>query len=116
MIYTKIVGVTFDDRQASLEKLQIGDKLELKRERENPFDKNAVQVAFKGEMLGYIKKELAEKIAAQMDKLSWQYSAEVLEVTGKDKGLLGCNIEIYRDIERENEIIKEVVENEIFRD
>jgi single-stranded-DNA-specific exonuclease len=42
--FTKVVGVTFDGRQAGLEGIGAGDPLTLRREPDNPHDPNAVAV------------------------------------------------------------------------
>ena len=64
---TKIVGVTFDNRQALIRNLVEGDTLELAREPENPHDRNAVAVMKGKDHLGYIGREAAVELAREMD-------------------------------------------------
>ena len=100
-IVTHVVGVSFDDRQSIINHLEKSDQLYLVREPNNIHDKNAIQVQTPrkkdGEILysedyksgistatgipieeyyvmdevGYINKELAEKIAPFFDKYAW---------------------------------------------
>ena len=50
------------------ETAQKGDRIELRREPDNPHDKNAIAVFNKdGEQLGYINRETAEEFAQYMD-------------------------------------------------
>lgn len=43
-MFLKIVGVTFENRQNLIKKLQVNEELKLVREPNNLFDKNAVAV------------------------------------------------------------------------
>lgn len=70
IIETSVAGVTFDGRQELIKKLNIGEPIRLIRETNNPYDFNAIKVVTeKGAHIGYINRELAEKIAPIMDKL-----------------------------------------------
>ncbi len=64
---TKIVGVTFNNRQALVRNLVGGERLELVREPRNPHDCNAVAVMDGNDHLGYIGRELARGLAREMD-------------------------------------------------
>lgn len=66
-ISTKIVGVTFDDRQAMVRNLVEGETLELVREPKHPKDSNAVAVMKGEDHLGYIGRETALDLAREMD-------------------------------------------------
>lgn len=102
-MYTKIVGVTHsnDDgssRQKILKRMketaQKGDLLELRREPDNPHDKNAIAVYNKdGEQLGYINRETAEEFAQYMDS-GERVTAEVDKIIGGDEHYYGCIIDI----------------------
>jgi hypothetical protein len=73
IIETSVVGVTFDGRQEFIKKLNIGEPISLIREINNPHDFNAIKVVTEnGAHIGYINRELAEKIAPIMDKLDNQ--------------------------------------------
>ena len=81
-IYTKIRGVTYDNRQAFIKELSAGDLLFLKRETDNPYDENAI--AFfneRGYKLGYISKNIARWVAPMIDD-NIIISAMVQNITG----------------------------------
>lgn len=48
--------------------LQIGDALELVREPDNPHDPNAVRVAWRGRMLGYLPRRSNGAVAWGLDR------------------------------------------------
>jgi len=47
--------------------LQVGDRLELLREPDNPYDANAVRVRWRGRMLGYVPRRDNATVARLMD-------------------------------------------------
>ncbi len=67
VIYSKLAGVSFDDRQDNISQCKDCDKLDLMREPNNTYDKNAIRVEDKGRMLGYIPKVQAASLAQYMD-------------------------------------------------
>ncbi len=98
---TKIVGVTFDNRQALVRNLVGGERLELVREPGNPHDCNAVAVMDGNDHLGYIGRELARGLAREMDD-GVLFEAFVSSVTGggydssDNRRSYGANIRIKR--------------------
>lgn len=99
-ISTKIVGVTFDNRQVLIRNLVEGETLELVREPENPYDANAVAVVDGDDHLGYIARDLACDLAREMDG-GVLFAAFVSSVTAGDYGrfgkrIYGANIRIKR--------------------
>jgi len=48
--------------------LQVGDRLELKREADNPHDTRAVRVEWRGHKLGYVPKRENDAVAWAMDR------------------------------------------------
>lgn len=83
-INTKLVGVTFDDRQEHVKLLQEGYQLFWKHEQENPVDPNALAVFADPSLkkqVGYIKKELSGKIVPML-KEGKKMSLRVTEMTG----------------------------------
>ena len=48
--------------------LQVGDRLELLREPDNPYDANAVRVRWRGRMLGYVPRRDNAAVARLMDR------------------------------------------------
>ena len=114
--YSKIAGTTFDGRQDIIEELSdcgmlnSGQSLFLKREPENPYDRNAIAILHPSTMqqLGYIEKNLAAEMAAKMDT-GTRYSAEVSQLTGGTGYRYGVNIILY---ENSNERIPEEQKSE----
>lgn len=91
--YTKIVGVSFYDRQQIINSLKINQMLELKRDYNNKYDKNAIGVYDKNKLVGWISKQLSEKLAPEIDNgLCWE--AIIKQITGNDKDMKGVNIEL----------------------
>ncbi len=105
-LHTKVVGVTFDNddgtnRQDILEKIKTGDKtISLKRDPNNAYDKNAIEVHSNYGIVGFINADLAANLAGQMDS-GKIVKAAVEEITGGQGGCYyGCNIliEIYDEV------------------
>jgi hypothetical protein len=96
--YSKVVGVSFENRQQIIKRLSlypISDiYLRLEREANNPYDPNAIlviaKVKYKGEApIGYISKELALILAPLID--SGHITLTVLEcITGLNRS--GCSL------------------------
>lgn len=102
---TKLVGVTFEGRQAHLANLQPGQELHAIFEDNNPFDPNAILLhadATKTQPVGYLKKELAHDLRKQHEK-GWAYAFFVEAITGQDKQVKGCNIRIDAKLYPKNE-------------
>jgi hypothetical protein len=80
-IEEKVVGVTYDQRQAVVARLCVGDSVTLRREPHNPFDRNAIRVDnAHGEQIGYLRKELAAQLAPAFDRLAQPVTARVCVV------------------------------------
>lgn len=93
--YSKIVGVTYDNRQYYISCLKEGDQLKLSREPDNIYDVNAIAVYdSKGNQLGHIRRDLAATIAPMIDNGESAF-ATVEEITGGDGYNYGANIKIY---------------------
>ena len=93
---TKIVGVTFEGRQDLIAGLQPGAELELVRQPQNAFDANAVAVHFGRLQLGFVRKEIAARIAPNMDA-GERYRAEIKHITGGGTRSVGVNIWVTRE-------------------
>lgn len=93
--YTKVAGVTFDNRQRLIRRMSVGENISLVRDPNNPYDKNAIKVInSNGEQIGFISKELASTMAIRMDA-GVIYSATVSQITGMNPGEnLGVNLHI----------------------
>ena len=79
---TKVVGVTFENRQSLLAHLETGVELSLRRQPDNEFDSNAIAVTtLDGTQLGFLNRHLACRLAPVMDE-GIVYDAAVSAVTG----------------------------------
>lgn len=67
IIYTKVSGVNYGNRQEIINKLTYSDMLTLEREFDNVHDKNAVAVISRCGKIGYIPKEQAKLVAKAID-------------------------------------------------
>ena len=57
VITAKVVGVTFEGRQATVAQLEEMEELVLRREPDNPYDFNAIRVErLNGAQIGYINR------------------------------------------------------------
>ena len=96
---TKVAGVTkLNDKgiaiQTLLPTLNNDTDMILSRDKDNPYDKNAIKVIADYMHIGYIKAGLAATIAPIMDSGKPVY-VESLEVTGGNGKTYGCNIRVY---------------------
>ena len=82
-IETRVVGVTFENRQAVVSLLTQWEQVFLIREPENPFDHNAVKVQrWDKQQVGYLNRELAKILAPRMDRYGKPVKATVTALTG----------------------------------
>ena len=93
--FTKIVGVSFEGRQAILGGLKLGDILQLVREPENAYDPCAIAVHFGALRLGYIRREIACHLAAPLDA-GRRYTVSITSITGGGTRTNGVNIFLER--------------------
>lgn len=99
---SKLAGVSFDNRQDLIKTLVPGDTLILKAEPDNEWDSNAVAVYnISNEQLGYIKKDTAAKINA--DVRVGHVKCTVSEVTGGVDGKENYGVNILIEVKREDE-------------
>ena len=95
---TKVVGVTFEGRQAVVSTLQAGQELVVIREPNNPADVNAIALrTLSGAQVGFLRRQIAAHIAPNLDG-GMRYQAFVSAVTGGGDGRsFGANIEVSRE-------------------
>lgn len=101
-IRTKLVGVTkkndCDERIQDLldtiaDYAYDGMPLELEHEYDNEYDENAIKVYCDGDHIGYLSRDIAAQIVADVDAA--KVEAEISEITGGDGKSYGCNIVIH---------------------
>ena len=82
-ITTKVVGVTFDGRQAVVAKLSVHEEIVLRREPTNPYDRNAIRVeSLNGKQIGYINRYMAASLAPTIDAIGEAIHGTVYELSG----------------------------------
>ncbi len=94
--YTKVVGVTFEGRQDVVAGLLTGASVDLRREADNPVDPNAIAVFFGALRVGFLRREIARRIAPQVDSGA-VYDAQIASVTGGGKRSFGVNLLVRRE-------------------
>jgi single-stranded-DNA-specific exonuclease len=94
--FTKVVGVTFEGRQDVIGGLVPGLVVELRRDPENPHDANAIGVFFGALHIGFLRKEIARRLAPKVDD-GERYRAEIASVTGGGTRSFGVNLFVRRE-------------------
>jgi len=94
--YSKIVGVSFEGRQNVVAGLLPGNALALVREPDNSHDSNAIAVRFGLLHLGYLRRGIAQRLAANLDRGD-RYAASVGSITGGGGRHVGVNIRVRRE-------------------
>jgi len=83
VITTKVVGLTFDDRQEIVARLHEGDRVWLEREPDNHHDHNAVAVCRgNGDKFGYLNRFLAANLAPYFDAYGCPVKGKVALLLG----------------------------------
>lgn len=88
---TKIVGVSFDNRQDTIKKLDAGEAVQLIREKNNAYDPYSIAVNSEKGQIGYLNARLAKNLAAALDN-GINYEAYISQITGYDRDCYGVNI------------------------
>ena len=92
---TKVVGVTFEGRQAIVAKLEVGEEILLWREPTNPYDENAIWVErLNREQIGYINRFLAADLADIFDAHCGPVKGYVRYLTGGAQGRYSLGVQI----------------------
>lgn len=94
-MYTKAVGVTFDNRQEHIQKSNIGDALLIKHTPSAEYPESVSIInARTRQHLGHIKSELARSLLNEFDE-GFILDGVIADITGGGDGQnYGCNIEI----------------------
>jgi single-stranded-DNA-specific exonuclease len=88
--------VSFEGRQNLVAGLAPGDPLDLVREPENPHDPNALAVRYGRLHLGYLRREIAQRLAPVVDA-GERYRVSVGSITGGGERHVGVNIRVRRE-------------------
>lgn len=82
-IETRVVGVTFEGRQAIVAQLSLKEQIWLRREPDNPHDRNAIRVERQnGQQIGYLSRALAATLARSLDEHGQPVPAVVTALPG----------------------------------
>ena len=82
-IQTRVVGVSFEGRQAVVAQLDVGEECLLIRDPHNPYDRNAVKIVRQnGQQFGFLDRDLAAMVAAKLDHYGRPVKAIVTSLTG----------------------------------
>lgn len=106
--YTKVVGVTFENRQEIIGNLNEGDAILLVREPENIYDSRAIGVYVNKIKIGFLNKQLAKNLAPTIDG-GLEYEGFVTQITGGFDKNLGVNIylkQVKQDSLQKVEVVK----------
>jgi len=108
-IVTKVVGVTYENRQDIIRRMNVGEDLKLVAEHDNIYDKNAIKVLrSNGDQIGYLNKDLAARIKLHFSSVQAFLHAEVLDIIGnsfKDQNL-GIVIKFYSPAQEKAQLLK----------
>jgi len=63
-----LAGFQYYEGEAVWPELAVGDRLELRREADNRYDDNAIEVYWRGRKLGYLPRSHNEVAAGMMDR------------------------------------------------
>ncbi|MBI1965706.1 MAG: HIRAN domain-containing protein [Betaproteobacteria bacterium] len=63
-----LAGFRHYDGPEVWQEMKVGDRLELTRESDNPYDAGAIRVAWRGRKLGYVPRRDNAAVARQMDR------------------------------------------------
>ncbi len=64
---SSLAGFRHYDGREVWPEMKVGDRLELVRESDNPYDASAIRVAWRGRKLGYVPRRDNAAVARQMD-------------------------------------------------
>jgi hypothetical protein len=76
----ELAGTQYDGRNDRIEHVSVGDQLELVREPENIYDKNAIDVQNESGSLGHLPRDVVASLAALLDMGAVSCTATVYEV------------------------------------
>jgi hypothetical protein len=101
-VYRKVrlAGVTYENRQSLLARMSIYDKLSIRRDRNNRYDRNAIGVyTSQNQNIGWVPKDIATYLAPIMDS-GTNLSVKVLKKIGGNGYNFGLEVIISNDAEK----------------
>lgn len=64
----EVAGLTYRTDWETVERITVGEQLPMTRDPANEKDPNAVKVSFRGDDIGWVKKEIAAELAPLLDQ------------------------------------------------
>ena len=89
----EVVGVSYGKRRIAALRVRSGDKLELRRDYDNPVDSNAVTVRHKAGQVGFLSRGLAQRLAPEIDSGS-TIVATAVKTAQKDKSVITVELSL----------------------
>ncbi|BCC16558.1 MULTISPECIES: HIRAN domain-containing protein [Bacillus cereus group] len=107
---SKVKGVSFGKRQETIARIDVMDRIVLRRERSNEYDRNAIAVyTIRNEQIGYIDKEASMELASVMDE-GRKVAASISKIIGGSGYLYGLVLDLY--IEKQKNYILPLIHDE----
>ncbi len=94
LLETSIAGFQYYEGERLFNHIKIGDTVQLRRAPENKYDKRAVEVYWKGNMLGHIPGNGNMGISQMMDRDEC-LSSRITRLSRSDNPWLRIEIEVY---------------------
>ena len=105
LICTKVAGVTFNNRQAVVARLHAGELIQLRREPDNLYDRNAIRVErLDGQQIGYLDRSMAARLAPFFDAHSKPVRGKVHSLTGSGQNGYNLGVIITFNVPRGGEL------------
>lgn len=92
-----LAGFQYYDGGTLWDTLQVGDRLALVREADNPHDSNAVRVEWQGRRLGYVPRRENADVARQMDRGA-PVQARIVRLTAARNPWQRIEFEVYVEV------------------
>ena len=98
MFFTKVAGVTFNNRQNLVKRLTVGQQIIPVREPNNQYDSNAIAlyayIDSSVYQIGFVGKDIASKLAQTMDSDNKYVIIKIANITGGGIDYFGVNIQV----------------------
>lgn len=94
LLQTSIAGFQFYEGERLFNHIKIGDTVQLRRAPKNKYDKRAVEVYWKGNMLGHIPRVANMGVSQMMDRNEYLHS-RITRLTRSDNPWERVEVEIY---------------------
>ena len=98
-----LAGFRHHDAPAVWRDVKAGDRLELVREPDNPYDPNAVRVEWRGRKLGYLRRSDNPAVARQLDR-GTMLQANVARLTENRNHTVRLEVEVVASLHESDEI------------